>query len=126
MPTAYAIAPYFSGTSIAALGADLVKTAAMTKAHVTCAAKANLPVISYEGGSDSFAAGNGCTTLQHDSGMYDLYKQYYDAHAAAGMKGPFNQYTHVGACWGLKEKTSDALGVSPKYRGVVDWLAAHP
>jgi hypothetical protein len=125
-PTAYAIAPYFNGTSIAALGADLAKTADMTKAHVTCAAKANLPVIAYEGGSDSFAAGNGCTTLQHDPGMYDLYKQYFDAHAGAGMKGPFNQYTHVGACWGLKEKTSDALGVSPKYRGVVDWLAAHP
>jgi hypothetical protein len=36
------------------------------------------------------------------------------------------QYTHTGACWGLKEKTSDALSNSPKYQGVVDWLAAHP
>jgi hypothetical protein len=82
-------------------------------------------VIAYEGGSD-FAAGSGCTTLEHDPGMYDLYQQFYDAHVAAGMKGPFNQYTHVGACWGLKEKTSDSLAVSPKYRGVVNWLAAHP
>lgn len=29
-------------------------------------------------------------------------------------------------CWGLKEKTSDSLSVSPKYQGVLDWLAAHP
>jgi hypothetical protein len=27
---------------------------------------------------------------------------------------------------GLKEKTSDSLAVSPKYQGVLDWLAAHP
>ena len=36
------------------------------------------------------------------------------------------QYTHTGSCWGLKEKTGDALATSPKYKGVVDWLAAHP
>ena len=58
--------------------------------------------------------------------MQDLYKAYYDAQSAAGMTGPFNQYTHVGRCWGLKEKTSDSLSASPKYRGVLDWLTAHP
>jgi hypothetical protein len=127
MPTCYAIAPYFSGTSIADLKADIANTAKMTTTHIACAAKLNLPLISYEGGSDSYAApSNGCTTLQHDSGMRDLYKTYYDAHFAAGMTGPFNQYTHVGACWGLKENTSDSLDISPKYQGVLDWLAAHP
>ena len=127
MPTVYAIAPYFGGTSLAELGKDVANTAKMTTSHVACAGQLGLPVIAYEGGSDSYAAPNkGCTTLQHDSGMHDLYTSYYDAHAAAGMTGPFNQYTHVGDCWGLKQKTSDSLEVSPKYKGVLDWLAAHP
>ena len=127
LPTVYAIAPYFGGTSIAELSKDIANTAKMTTAHVSCAGQLNLPVIAYEGGSDSYAApNNGCTTLQHDSGMHDLYTSYYDAQAAAKMTGPFNQYTHVGECWGLKQKTSDSLGVSPKYQGVLDWLAAHP
>jgi len=127
MPTVYAIAPYFGGTSIADLKTDIANTTKMTTAHVTCAAKLNLPVIAYKGGSDSYAApSNGCTTLQHDAGMHDLYTAYYDAQSAAGMTGPFNQYTHVGDCWGLKQKTSDSPAVSPKYQGVLDWLAAHP
>lgn len=127
MPTVYAIAPYFGGTSIAELGKAVANTAKMTTSHVACAGRLGLPVIAYEGGSDSYSAPNkGCTTLQHDSGMHDLYTSYYDAHAGAGMTGPFSQYTHVGDCWGLKQKTSDSLEVSPKYRGVLDWLAAHP
>jgi hypothetical protein len=127
MPTVYAIAPYFSGTSVAELRKDVAGTAKMTTAHVSCAGQLHLPVIAYEGGSDSYAApNNGCTTLQHDSNMHDLYMSYYDAHVAAGATGPFNQYTHVGECWGLKEKTSDSLSVSPKYQGVLDWLKAHP
>lgn len=126
MPTVYAIAPYFGGTSIAELKADIADSAKMTSAHVACVAQLKLPLVSYEGGSDSFAASSGCTRLQHDSGMLDLYKAYYDAHSAAGMTGPFNQYTHVGECWGLKEKTSDSLSDSPKYQGMLDWLAAHP
>jgi len=91
-----------------------------------CASGGGLPLISYEGGSDSYAAGSGCTTLQHDAGMHDLYTSYLDGISGAGMTGPFMQYTHTGACWGLKEKTSDALSNSPKYQGVADWLAAHP
>jgi hypothetical protein len=31
-----------------------------------------------------------------------------------------------GACWGMKVKTSDADSASPKYQGLLDWLAAHP
>lgn len=127
MPSVYAIAPYFGGTSIAALTKDIANTAKMTTAHVACAGQLGLPVIAYEGGSDSYAApNNGCTTLQRDNGMHDLYTAYFDAQVAAGMTGPFNQYTHVGDCWGLKQKTSDSAAASPKYQGVVDWLAAHP
>jgi len=36
--------------------------------------------------------------------MHDLYQAYYDAHVAAGMNGPFNQYTHVGALLGPQGK----------------------
>lgn len=127
MPSVYAIAPYFEGTSIAALSSDIANTAKMTTAHVSCVQQLGLPVIGYEGGSDSYSApNNGCTTLQHDSGMHDLYGSYYNAQVAAGMTGPFNQYTHVGDCWGLKQKTSDLASSSPKYQGVLDWLTAHP
>ena len=125
-PDVYAVAPYFSGTTLQTLSSAIATTAQWTRDDITCASAKGLPVVSYEGGSDSFAAGNGCTTLQHDPGMHDLYTRYLDAHAAAGLKGPFMQYTHAGACWGLKEKTGDPLASSPKYQGVLDWLAAHP
>ena len=125
-PDVYAIAPYFGGTSIGQLGNAIDTVTQWTRDHVTCAAKAGLPLISYEGGSDSYSAGNGCTTLQHDPGMHDLYMSYLDGLSGAGMTGPFMQYTHTGTCWGLKEKTGDSLDDSPKYKGVIDWLAAHP
>jgi hypothetical protein len=123
----YAIAPYFGGTSIQDLGTAITTVVQWTQSSVTCAAGGGLPLISYEGGSDSFSApNNGCTTLQHDAGMHDLYTQYLDGISGAKLTGPFMQYTHTGACWGLKEKTGDALSISPKYKGVLDWLAAHP
>ena len=92
-----------------------------------CAQSAGVPLIAYEGGADSYSApNNGCTTLQHDAAMHDLYMSYFDEISGAGLSGPFMQYTHSGACWGLKEKTADALDNAPKYKGVLDWLAAHP
>jgi len=92
---------------------------------VTCVKGTGLPIVSYEGGQDSYAAGAGCTTLQKDPAMHDLYGTFLDTIAAAGMTGPFVQYTHTGSCWGLKQKTSDPLTSAPKYKGVVDWIAAH-
>jgi hypothetical protein len=124
---AYAIAPYFSGASIQALTTSLATVTQWTRSSFTCASGGGLPLISYEGGSDSSsAAGNGCTTLQHDPGMHDLYTSYLDGLSGAKLTGPFMQYTHAGACWGLKQSTGDTLATSPKYKGVVDWLAAHP
>jgi hypothetical protein len=124
---AYAIAPYFSGTSIQALTTSLATIAQWTQTSFTCASAAGLPLISYEGGSDSFSApSNGCTTLQHDPGMHDLYTSYLDGLSGAKLTGPFMQYTHTGACWGLKQSTGDTLATSPKYKGLLDWLAAHP
>jgi hypothetical protein len=127
MPDAYAIAPYFSGTSIAALKSSLPDMSTWTSSHVDCVKATGLPVISYEGGQDSYAAGGtGCEALQTDAQMHDIYGTFLDGISGAGMKGPFMQYTHSGSCWGLKKKTSDADSASPKYQGVVDWIAAHP
>lgn len=125
-PDVYAIAPYFGGTSIQDLSSAIPTVTQWTTDSKGCASGGGLPLISYEGGSDSYAAGSGCTTLQHDAGMHDLYTSYLDGISGAGLTGPFMQYTHTGACWGLKEKTSDALSNSPKYKGVLDWLSAHP
>jgi hypothetical protein len=126
MPTVYGIAPYFSGNTTGALSSSLPEVNKWTSDSKKCAASMNVPLISYEGGSDSFAAGNGCTTLQHNAAMHDIYMSFLTGISGAGLTGPFMQYTHTGACWGLKEKTSDSLDVSPKYKGLLDWLAAHP
>jgi hypothetical protein len=126
-PSVYAIAPYFSGTSIADLGTSISTTVQWAQAHTMCVASLGLPLISYEGGSDSFSAsGNGCQTLQHDPGMHDLYSMYLDGMSGAKLGGPLMQYTHSGTCWGLVEKTGDSPSISPKYKGLLDWLAAHP
>jgi hypothetical protein len=124
---AYAIAPYFSGNSVDDLmNSGISEATGYVTDSDTCAKSAGWPLISYEGGEDSYAAsGNGCTQLQHDAGMHDVYMNYLDAMAGAKLVGPFMQYTHSGQCWGLKEKTSDTLANSPKYQGVIDWLSAH-
>ncbi|HVW24396.1 MAG TPA: hypothetical protein VHC69_03460 [Polyangiaceae bacterium] len=126
MPTVYAIAPYFSGNTTGDLSSALPTVNQWTSDSKKCASAGELPLVSYEGGSDSYAAGSGCTTIQHDAAMHDLYTSYLTGISGAGLTGPFMQYTHTGACWGLKEKTSDSIDVSPKYKGVLDWLAAHP
>lgn len=125
LPTAYAIAPYFGGTSIQELRSAIPTMGDWVRSHLACAAALSLPVVSYEGGSDSYAAGDGCVELQHDEAMSELYVDFLDVLATAGLGGPFTQYTHVGECWGLKERTSDTLAASPKYRGALAWLAAH-
>jgi hypothetical protein len=123
----YAVAPYFTGNSIADLMTAVGTSVGWVQSSYGCGMGGGLPLISYEGGSDSFSApNNGCTTIQHDAGMHDLYTSYLDGISGAKLAGPFMQYTHTGACWGLKEATGDALSVSPKYQGVLDWLAAHP
>ena len=123
----YAIAPYFSGNSIQDLMTSITTVVGWTQSSYACGMGGGLPLISYEGGSDSFSApNNGCATLQTDPGMHDLYVHYLDGISGAKLSGPFMQYTHTGSCWGLKAKTGDALSAAPKYKGVVDWIAAHP
>jgi hypothetical protein len=127
-PSVYAIAPYLTADSVDALLNKAIPEAKLwAEDNYKCASGAGLPLISYEGGQDSYGAGvSGCTQLQHDARMHDVYTKFLDAMLAAKLTGPFMHYTHSGQCWGLKEKTSDTLDRSPKYKGVVDWLAAHP
>jgi hypothetical protein len=124
-PDVYAIAPYVHGGSITELrGAGLTQaTSWITDARASCAERARLPLIAYEGGQDSFRFGvEACDQLQRNPGMRALYAAMPDAMAAAGLRGPFMHYTHSGACWGLKVHTSDSAAASPKYQGLLDWL----
>ena len=125
MPDVYAVAPYLSGTTVSALSGAIPGIQGGLASNATCAAMASLPLISYEGGQDSYAASN-CQAVQTDPSMHDVYTSYLDALVADGLEGPFMQYTHAGSCWGLKVKTSDAISAAPKYQGLLDWLAAHP
>jgi hypothetical protein len=124
-PDVYAVAPYVTGTSVAALTSGITTTKKSIAADVTCATQIGVPLVAYEAGSDSSAASS-CQTVQVDPGMHDVYTAYLDAMSGAGFKGPFMQYTHSGSCWGLKVATSDAVTAAPKYQGLLDWLAAHP
>ena len=122
---AYAIAPYFGGKTTSELSADILSAATLVQNHVTCLKGTGIPLISYEAGQDSYAA-TSCTAVATDPAMTNLYVTYLNAMVAAGMSGPFNQYTHVGSCWGLKMATGDSNANAPKYQGVLNWVAAHP
>jgi hypothetical protein len=126
---AYAIAPYFRGDTIDALSNTGVPEAiGWVSDSAKCAKGAGWLLIAYEGGQDSYNNNDSsaCPKLQRDPAMHDIYTKFLDGMVSAGLSGPFTQYTHSGDCWGLKQKTSDTLANSPKYKGVVDWLAAHP
>jgi hypothetical protein len=122
---AYAIAPYFEGTDTGALANDIPNEATFVQNHVACLKGTGIPLISYEGGQDSYAATN-CTAVATDPAMTNLYVTFLNSMMSAGMSGPFMQYTHVGDCWGLKMATGDTNANAPKYQGVLNWLVAHP
>ena len=122
-PDVYAIAPYVHGRTLQELrSTGMARAKAGIAENLRCARGARLPLIAYEGGQDSFALGvEACERLQRDQGMRALYAALPDALAAAGLRGPFVHYTHSGACWGLKVKTTDSNAASPKYQGLLDW-----
>jgi hypothetical protein len=122
---AYAIAPYFGGTNTTELASDIPDEATLVQNHVACLKGTGIPLISYEGGQDSYAA-TSCTAVATDPAMTNLYVTYLGSMMSAGLSGPFTQYTHVGNCWGLKMATGDSNANAPKYQGVLKWLAAHP
>ncbi|HKU36889.1 MAG TPA: hypothetical protein VJR89_02045 [Polyangiales bacterium] len=125
---AYAIAPYFKGGTVAALKAAIPEQASWIAANQKCASSAGLPLIAYEGGSDSYGddSGMACKALQRDAGMAGVYTEFLNTLTASKLSGPFVHYTHSGDCWGLKQRTTDATANAPKYRAVMEWVAAHP
>jgi hypothetical protein len=125
-PDVYAIAPYFGGETIDALRQSIGEARKFTENHVKCAHRIGVPLVSYEGGSDSFALRDRCVNMQADPGMRRLYVEYLKSQTAAGLRGPFMQYTHSGSCWGLKVRSGDSPEASPKYQGMMDWLQSLP
>ncbi|MET0279494.1 MAG: hypothetical protein ABW278_00015 [Steroidobacteraceae bacterium] len=124
-PDAYAIAPYLVGKSAQELRQSIPQVRQWTAEHLKCARRMKVPLVTYEAGSDSFSLGAKCPALQHDPAMRQLYVSYLRALGDTGLRGPFMQYTHSGSCWGLKERTGDPAAKSPKYQGLLDWLALH-
>jgi hypothetical protein len=122
-PDAYAIAPYLYGGSVQELRNAIPNTAAGATEHRSCTQRMGVPLIAYEAGSDSYSLGAGCVSLQKDPGMRPIYRDFLAALFTAGMNGPLMMYAHSGACWGMKLQTSDPLSASPKYQGILDWLA---
>ena len=126
MPDVIAVAPYFQGDSISSAQSDIAGQTDGIQANITkCANADHLPLIGYEGGADLYAATN-CAALSVSAPMHDVYTSFLDMLNTSGMTGPFMHYTLNGDCWGLKQNTGDTLDKAPKYKGVTDWLAAHP
>lgn len=127
MPDVYAVAPYFAGANLAELNdVGIPESATWVTDTYRCAKLANLKVVAYEGGQDSYLAAGGpgpCQTLQQQAGMRETYVSFLNAMKGADLAGPLMQYTHSGYCWGMKVNTSDANESSPKYQGMLDWLS---
>jgi hypothetical protein len=123
----YAVAPYFSGASLSELNnTGIPEAASWITDTYRCAKLANLKVIAYEGGQDSYAATGGaqqCSAVQQQAGMRQTYSSFLDSMLSVNLTGPFMQYTHTGYCWGMKLKTGDTNAESPKYQGMLDWLS---
>jgi hypothetical protein len=121
-PDVYAIAPYLYAESTNALREAIADSSNGILDNAKCAKRMGVPLISYESGTDSYSLGQDCPRVQQDREMRRLYSDFLDALAAAGVRGPFMQYTHSGFCWGLKLRTGDPEENSPKYMGLIDWL----
>lgn len=126
-PDVYAVAPYFMGANLEELnGPGITNAATWITDTYLCADRMNLKVIAYEAGQDSYVPAGGevpCAEIQQQAGMRETYVSFLNAMEKAKLMGPMMQYTHTGNCWGMKQKTSDSLEASPKYRGMLDWLS---
>ncbi|HET8938365.1 MAG TPA: hypothetical protein VFN67_33205 [Polyangiales bacterium] len=124
----YAVAPYFTGANLDELNnIGIPEAASWITDTYRCAKLADLKVIAYEGGQDSYVPTGGakpCANVQQLAGMRDTYVSFLDAMQKAELTGPFMQYTHSGYCWGMKQSTSDSTEASPKYQGMLDWISA--
>ena len=108
--------------------------------HAALARKYNLTLKAYESGpgdSSSYFPANRVdamtalfTAAHRNPRMRDVYLEYYGLWVGAGGD-TMNQYNDIGTwsqwgLWGaLEHVTEDPLG-APKYRGLMDFIAAHP
>ncbi len=109
-------------------------------ANASLASRYGLKMKGYEGGSGNtanyFPAAKVDAMKQlliaanRNPRMRDLYLEYYGLWTANGGEA-FNQYNDIGiwkpwGMWGALESTIQDPVTSPKYRGLVEFAAAHP
>nr|WP_275589215.1 DNRLRE domain-containing protein [Paenibacillus sacheonensis] len=90
------------------------------------AQKYNVKLGTYEGGQHLL------TNAQAWSGNQQIYTEYiYMLNKFAPYFTLFNHYTNAGSwgsggAWGAKAFTGQSNAAAPKYRALLDWVAAHP
>ena len=112
---------------------------AMTK-NAALAAKYKLKLKAYEGGAgdsssyfpaDKIDAMTALFASAHSNPrMRDVYTEYYSQWVAAGGD-TMNQYSDIGlwskwGLWGSLQYLTQDAAASPKYQGLLDFIAAHP
>jgi hypothetical protein len=114
----------------------------MMKQNAQLAKKYKLKLGAYEGGSSAgdriYAAPADqhkplvelYTAAHRNPRMRDVYREYFDTWVAAGG-ATLNQFNDIGAWskwgfWSLLEAVDQDPATSPRYQGVVDFIAQHP
>ena len=93
---------------------------------VAIAQKYNVKLGCYEGGQHLL------TNADQWSGNQNIYTEYtYMLNKFAPYFVLYNHYAHAGSwssggAWGSKSSTGQPIANAPKYRAIVDWVAAHP
>ncbi|MBP3964656.1 DUF7594 domain-containing protein [Paenibacillus lignilyticus] len=93
---------------------------------VAIAQKYNVKLGCYEGGQHLL------TNADQWSGNQNIYTEYtYMLNKFAPYFVLYNHYAHAGSwssggAWGAKAFTGQSNASAPKYRAIVDWVAAHP
>ncbi len=130
---AYSIAPYIghnvngsAGDAVTQLR-NLIPTAVSETTAVRNQVVPNgLAFLAYEGGQHVL---NGADIVNRNSGMYQLYIDYFNAlkpyyslfvnYARTGVYGS-------GGAWGAQERTGQSLSTAHKLRAIYDWINANP
>jgi hypothetical protein len=123
----YAVAPYFSASTLAGLQADLTGMLKDLQVVVTAVKKHGVPIVTYEGGQELYS---GALKPNRDPVMYTLYTSLLDSLKSMGFaeaclylhQSPYDD----GNAWGLEEKLGQDLATAHKMRAVLDWIKKNP
>ncbi|MGE5559015.1 MAG: hypothetical protein ACM3WV_10470, partial [Bacillota bacterium] len=120
---AYAVAPYWHGSSVDECRADLTNKVNELQYHRNALTGTNIKLIAYEGGGFENSV-----AVNSDPGQYQLHIDGLNAFASK-LQGVFCYYTHTGrdGSWygGLKAYTGQPDAEAHKWRGVMQWLSTH-